>query len=259
MKPGFVSTNVDTHTYIFANDALQQDGSGIPNSSWGHAGPDWEMDPVILNHPDPDCRPVADDFKRVPTVSLVLPFNDFFGSGGIYPSGESVEKNTSIEYLNPDGSVNDPNAIRGFQVEGTVQIVGGSSTGRWKSDKLSMRLKFDEDLRYPVFGDEATDRFDTLVLDNRLNNVWHYGGGSSPQAQRGRAQYTHDQFPGDIQNALGGYAPHGKHILLFINGIFFVRLFRIQTAPSLSQTTSHTQEEEDDDDYDDQDDSLCTQ
>lgn len=51
-------------------------------------------------------------------------------------------------------------------------IVGGSSSSsspnRWKMDKLSMRLKFRGEygpskLRYPVFGDRATDEFDTLV------------------------------------------------------------------------------------------------
>lgn len=188
VKTGFEPTNVDTHTYIFRSAVLQQSNLTVPEyANWGYAGPDYEMDPEIVNHPDPEVRPTAEDFLRVPTVSLTMKWDEIFGSGGIYIAGESVERATSIEYLNPESSLAEPNLKKGFQVNGTVQIVGGSSTGRWKSDKLSMRLKFSPDLRFSLFGDDRTDRFDTLVLDNRLNNSWHYNPGSSAgpsQAQR---------------------------------------------------------------------------
>ena len=56
-KPGLRPTNVDTHTYIFPADVLQQSDADVPpHASWGHAGPDWEMDPEVVNlpqdHPD---------------------------------------------------------------------------------------------------------------------------------------------------------------------------------------------------------------
>jgi hypothetical protein len=110
-------------------------------------------------------------------------FDEMFGRGGIYIAGQSVEKEVSAEWLNPESNPQSPNEVDGFQTDGTIQIVGGSSPQRWKSDKLSMRLKFHKDLEYPVFGDDATDRFDTLVIDARLNNVWHYGGGVEPVGQ----------------------------------------------------------------------------
>ena len=67
-----------------------------------------------------------------------------------------------------------------------------------------MRVRFTEDegvseLEYPVFGPDATTAFDTLVVDARLNNVWHYGGGVEPTFQRNRAQYLRDQFAADLQ------------------------------------------------------------
>lgn len=221
-KPGFEPTNVDTHTYIFPAHVLQQDGAGLGGRNWGHSGREWDMDPEVVNHASLESRAVADDLMEIPTISLVLPFDDFFGVGGIYISGESVEKNCSIEYLNPDQSPANPNAAKGFQVGGTVQIVGGSSTGRWKSNKLSMRLKFDSDLRYPVFngtihGDDATRRFDTLVIDARLNNVWTHPS----SGQNILAQYTRDQFPANLQNAIGGPAPHGRPVHVYIRGIYW--------------------------------------
>ena len=219
LKPGFQETNIDTHTYIFPADVLRQSNNSVPaHASWGHNGPDFAMDPEIVNHRNPEVRPTTTDFLRVPSISLVMDWNQMFGSNGIYIRGEGVDRPTSIEYINPDGDIEDPNSKRGFQVDGTVRIVGGSSTSRWKSDKLSMRLKFSPDLRYDFFGVGRTDRFDTLVLDHRLNNVWHYNRNSS---QPGRAQYTHDQYPADLHNLMGGLSPEGRYCLLYINGILW--------------------------------------
>ena len=225
MQAGFESTNVDTQTYIFPSQVLQQnDGFHAIGSSasWGHAGPDWEMDPSITEHTDPEVKPDPTDLLRIATVSLGLDFDEVFGRNGIYIAGQSVEKATSIEFLDPilepDNSVK---SMKTFQTDGTVQIVGGSSPNRWKSDKLSLRLKFNRDLQFPVFGRQAIDRFDTLVLDARLNNVWHYGGGVGADGQRNRAQYVRDQFTANLHSQLGGLSPHGRHVHLYLNGIYW--------------------------------------
>ncbi len=222
-KDDFAPTDVDTQTYVFPEHVLLQNGEGLGGAPWGHsasipggADADWAMDPAIVNHPDPETRALASDLLTLPTMSLSLNFDDMFGTGGIYIAGEGVEKPTSVELIYPDGS-------EGFQIDATVQIVGGSSTGRWKVDKLSMRLKFnnemgDGDLIFPLFGEDATDSFDTLVLDARLNNVWHYGNNSS---QRVRGQYVRDQFVADLQNATEGHAPHGQPMFLYINGLLW--------------------------------------
>jgi len=78
-----------------------------------------------------------DDLKAIPTVSLVMDWNDMFGSTGIYPAGEGVPRATSFEYFDPIGGVDG-------QVNASVEIQGGSSTGRWKTDKISMRVRFRE-------------------------------------------------------------------------------------------------------------------
>jgi hypothetical protein len=229
-KPGWLESDIETHTYIFLDKVIQQPTNppGFP-TNWGHTGNgDYEMDPEVVTA---YSSTIKDDLKSVPTLSLVMNVDDWFGSSqGIYIQGERSERAVSAELLFPDGS-------EGFQINCCVMIVGGSSVYRWKMDKLSMRLKFKgeygpTELRFPVFGDEASDEFDTLVVDARMNNIWAYGGGvllpynSRPwivgrPTQRDVAQYTRDQFVSDIQNATGGYGTHGRHVHLYLNGLYW--------------------------------------
>jgi hypothetical protein len=226
VKPGWMPGKTNTQTYIFLDDIIHQP-SNPPgfSTNWGHTGSgDYEMDPDVVN--DPRYRDtIKDDLKSVPTLSLVMNVDDWFGSGGqgIYIQGEKIERAVSAELIFPDKSP-------GFQINCGVMIVGGTSPDRWKMDKLSMRLKFQArygspKLEFPLFGQDATDHFDTLVVDARMNNSWAYGGGvgvSRPgMTQRDLAQYTRDQFVSDIQNATGGYAPHGRHVHLYLNGLYW--------------------------------------
>ena len=219
-KPGYVPTNVDTQTYLFPADIVRQPivPPGFPSTWNGHTA-DYAMDPEIVD--DPRWRThIEDDLQSVPTLSLVLDRDDFFdATQGIYPKGESVEKPVSAELILPDGQ-------DGFQIDASVQVVGGSSVNRWKTDKLSLRLKFTSEygppkLEFPVFGESAAQEFDTLVVDAHLNNVWSYGGSSSPTLQRQRAQYLRDQYVSDLHRQLGGHSPHGYNIHLYIDGLYW--------------------------------------
>lgn len=218
-RDDWTSTNVDTQTYLFLDQVIRQTGDGLPNT-WGHAGADYEMDPEIVDavaYRDV----IVDSLKSLPTVSLVTDIDNWFGTGGtgIYPQGQSSPRGVSVEMLFPESGDD-------VQADGSVEIQGGSSTNRWKSDKLSMQLKFkrqygDSKLEYPIYGPDATNEFDTLILDARLNQAWHYGGGVSPTSQRARAQYTRDQFVANLQRELGGEAPHGRWVHLYLNGIYW--------------------------------------
>ena len=223
---GGEASPIFTHTYIFLDDVLVQprNPQGFP-TNWGHTGlGDYEMDADVVD--DPLYRDtIKQDMKSVPSLSLVMAVDDWFeGNGrGIYVHGELDERPVSAELITTDGS-------EGFQIDCAVMIVGGTSTDRWKSDKLSMRLKFKTEygspnLDYPLFGEDAADKFDTIVLDARLNAAWSYGGGvgveGRPLTQRDIAQYTRDQFVADIQNDMGGYAPHGRHVHLYLNGLYW--------------------------------------
>jgi len=223
-RVGWKPTDMDAQTYVFLDDVIRQPASpsGWP-TNWGYTGSgDYEMDPEVVN----DARysdTIKDDLQAVPTLSLVTEPGTWFGNQGIYRRGELDERPASAELFFPDER-------KGFQINCAVMIVGGSSTSRWKMDKLSMRLKFQGQygrprLRFPVFGNEATDEFDTLVIDARMNNSWAYGGGvgvSRPgMGQRDLAQYTRDQFAADLHNAMGGYSPRGRHVHLYLNGLYW--------------------------------------
>jgi len=241
VKAGWKPTNVDAQTYIFLDDVISQPSNppGFP-TNWGHTGNgDYEMDPQVVSDPAYSAT-IKDDLKSAPTLSLAMPINSWFGAssdvteGGIYshPQWEDkyrqeAERAVSVEYF-------DPKTGQQFQINAGVRMAGGSSTNPWKMDKLSMRLKFTGrfgpgKLVFPIFGDQATDTFDTLVLDARMNNSWAYGGGVSvqgsrpygPVSQRTIAQYTREQFASDIHNALSGYSPHGRWVHLYLNGLYW--------------------------------------
>ena len=242
--PGWKSTNVDTHTYIFLDDVIKQATNpatgaqvappGYP-SSWGSVTGDYQVDPDVVGQNGRDrfnglyANTIIDDLKTAPTISLVMDIDDWFGSRGIYinQSQDGTERVASIEYI-------DPNANDEFQVNCAIAMQGGVSGGgtslnRWKSFKLSMRPRFKtltDDLKatggppklnFKLFADSPVDRHNTFVLDAVLNHSWlHPSSG-----QTDTALYVQDQYVADLHNAMGGYSPHGSYAHIYINGLYW--------------------------------------
>lgn len=251
-KSGYTPSNVDTQTYIFLEDVIHQSGAGLPshaNWGWTQTGGDWDMDPDVVNSPTYSSE-IKDDLKAIPTVSLVMPWNDWFGGAGvgIYPTASELERPVSMEFFTPDGSEN-------HQIDGGIEIQGGTSDDRWKTDKLSMRIKFKEiygDTKFdadlfndPQFNDNAANSFDTLILDAQINYTWPYGGGSAPTDQRSRAMFIQDQVMADLQNASGGLAPHGRMVHLYINGLYW-GLYDVHERPDDSFAKAYLGGDKDD-------------
>ena len=241
-KEGFEPTNVDTHTYLFLHDVIRQTGDGLP-VSWGElgnfdtapgnlpAGPykaDYAMDPDVVDDPR-YASSIVSDLRSIPSLLLTLHPEDLFstqpltvdGAGtvvetrGIYPIGKGFERACSAEFVLPEGTT-------GFQINCSVEVQGATSTDRWKTDKLSMRLKFKapygpRELSFPLFGDDATDSINTVILDATNQQAWTHPN----TAQQLRAQYVRDQFVGDLQNAAGGLAPHGRYAHVYLNGYYW--------------------------------------
>lgn len=247
-KTGLGSSNTDTQTYLFPAQVLTQSG---PLSSmnlaagdtfpWGTtggslrspAGPDWAVDPAVVNHATTLNRFSADDLKRLPILSVVTPWREAFGplstpgttvdERGFYVgtevgvAAEGADRFASLEYLNPDGSASDPNAAKGFQVDGNVHVFGGTSQQRWKAYKLSMRFKAEETVSHDLYGGAAANEQDLFILDARLNQTWLH-----PDAgQRTRGDYVRDHVMADLQQNMGGAAPHTKPVHLFLNGLYW--------------------------------------
>jgi len=188
-KPGYLPTNVDTHTYIFPADVVRQSA----------------MSTAITD--DPVWGPqVQDALSEIPTISLVTPHTI-----------SQTERETSIEMIFPDGSP-------GFQVDAGVEQYGGHSLNY---PKKSMRISFKRiygpgRLNFDVFdgapaGNGATDQFDQLLLRTGSHDTmfWIQPGTSA------RGTYLRNRWIWDRQLEMGQPAPHGRFVHVYINGEYW--------------------------------------
>ena len=236
IKENWLSSEVTTQTYLFleeivtqathATNGSQVTPSGYPNRWTGTDG-DYQVDPDIT---DPDglfgdvyAAGFIDDLRDIPSISVVAPIDDLFGSTGIYvnQSQDGTERAGSVELL-------DPNGLESFTLNcgvrmqgGASDVEGGTTLNRWKCKKLSLRLMFrgfyGGRLDHAVFGSDAADAFDTLVLDSRPQNSWLH----SDPIQRMRGEYVRDQVASNTQLALGSTACHGRPFHLYLNGLYW--------------------------------------
>jgi len=229
--PGFGPSNVDTMTYIFTADVIQQTDTvtlakGFP-ASWDGQAPDYGMDPDVIGPGDLFTNKygatIKNDLLSIPTISMVMPLDDLFGTAGIYShpnsSGPNWERACSVEYI-------DPNSSEEFHINCGVRIQGGAFRNFSLTDKKSFRLLFKSQygegkLRFPLFdhydggaSPDAVDEFDSLVLRMESNDGWQW-------APRADPQYARDQFNRDTGLLLGQNHPHGTRTHLYINGVYW--------------------------------------
>ena len=227
-KAGFKPTNVDTHTYIFLADVMQQPANpaGWP-TSWAGRPADYEMDPDVIGPANLFTNvyreAVTNAMLSIPTMSIVTETNHLFGPQGVYDnpqsSGVAWERPCSIEYFQPDGK-------REIQLNCGLRIHGGSSRSPnypkhnfrllFKREYGSTKLRFDLFKGQPSSGN-ATAEFDTIILRAGFNNSWtHWHWYQNP-----RAQYVRDQFVRDTQLDMGHPSPHGMYVHLYVNGMYW--------------------------------------
>jgi hypothetical protein len=211
-------TNVDTQTYIFADQVILQSGSGLP-ASWGSApAVDYEMDADIYDDPAYQDQ-IVSSLMSLPTVSLTMDVADLWGPSGIYSNtmqqGTAWERAASLELIYPDGTA-------GFQINAGVQIQGGASREVLKSPKHSFRVLFKEQwgpskLDFPLFGEDATDQFDAILLRAGFNNTWIHWD----PTQRLHGDYVRDSWANATQRAMGHVSKHDTFVHLYINGLYW--------------------------------------
>lgn len=194
-KSGYVSSPIQTNTYIFLDDVVEQDDMHSSVTEDDELGPQLKSALVAL-----------------PTISIVAQEDrDLISgsSGGGVPGRPQPEVVCSTEWLNPDGS-------EGFQIDCGISRFGGFFT---TFDKKSYRLYFRKvygsaSLKYPAFdGFEyevpPVDEFDSLSLRS----------GSHDMNQRGA--YMSNRFADDTLLDMGQLAPHGRFVHLYINGVYW--------------------------------------
>ena len=156
--------------------------------------------------------------RALPMLSLVLDPGDLWGPTGLYDhaweSGTAWERPLSLE-LYADGEEE-------FAINAGGRIYGGASRQPDRSPKKSIRVLFKSDygpgtLRYPLYEDAGPEQFDGLVLRVGYNHSWVHWD----PTQRSRAQLLRDPYARATQRALGGEAPRGRHVHLFLNGLYW--------------------------------------
>lgn len=226
-KPGWEPSNIDTQTYLFFRDIINQTGAGFP-TTWGSATADYAMDQRVVGV-SPYKNTITNDLMSLPVVCITVDPDQFFGPQGIYsnPSwtGVTSERQAAAEMFFPDGS------RKGFNINCGVRIAGGAS--RTMTPKKGVRLVFRDrygpkKLRYQFFDDCETDSFDAIQFRPIFNMSWVRTDNSGPLnnanadgAERTHAIYVRDQFTRESQLAMGSLSAHGRFVHLYINGLYW--------------------------------------
>ncbi|MEJ6560989.1 MAG: lamin tail domain-containing protein [Akkermansiaceae bacterium] len=218
-------TNVDTQSYIFLQDVITQPdlAPGYP-TIWQGKPADYGMDPEIVTDPAYSGE-IIEDFKMIPTLSVVTAVENLFGSTGVYDnselSGSEWERAVSAELVFPTTA-----GKEGFQIDCGIRVQGRTSRSRFypkHSFSLRFRKEYGEgELDYPLFdgvpfGENSTSSFDYLQLRARTQNAWTSTGAGEAIV----GQHLRDRFAADAQLALGGPGIHGRFVHLYLNGIYW--------------------------------------
>ncbi len=218
-KNGYIPSNVDTQTYIFLEDVINQPyyPEGFP-TSWGNNLVDYAMDSYVVY--DPNYYPtIKDDLKTIPSVCIGIDDDDFFGAeNGIYAnaseSGIEWERPTSIEWI-------DPVTNKTYQANAGLRVHGGvgrsSSVAKHSLRILAKSIYGPTKLEFPFFNDTEVDKFDSLVLRATWNYSWIGDSGGNTE----RAQYMRELYSHDTIRDMDRLQSFGRHVHLYINGLYW--------------------------------------
>ena len=238
-----------TNTYIFVADVFGQNSNSIINelkypSTWGYGKKsinsitclkqDADYDMTVDSCFDNITQRLYNGLLEIPTMSISLNKEHIFGAdSGIYifPLEESDTCYTFPEAIHSwerKASIEIFNDVQGldtfqFQVNAGLQM-SGASTRNLDFYKHSFKLKFRSEygaskLNYPLYGDDAADKFESL----QLRMVGHCTPHDWASSRREETQFHKDNWTRSIQRQLSGYgsSPNSKFFHLFINGIYW--------------------------------------
>ncbi|MHC4694158.1 MAG: LamG-like jellyroll fold domain-containing protein, partial [Planctomycetota bacterium] len=225
VKPGYLDSDVKTHTYIFVSDVITQSpngeapGPGWPTGTVNGQILNYGMDPDVVN--DPRYSNIIDDaLLAIPSFSLVTDLANMFDPAtGIWVNagqeGRAWERPVSVELIYPSGA-------DGFQIDAGMRIRGGYSVSG-NNPKHAFRLFFRSEygapygegkLRYPLFGDEGVDKFDNMDLRCSQNYSWAFSGDTANTMVR-------EVFSRDVQGMMGHPYTKSRYYHLYVNGHYW--------------------------------------
>jgi hypothetical protein len=225
-KPGWTSSKVKTHTYIFVADVLTQSPlgqvpAGFPASGVNGQVMDYGMDPNVVNHPTWGPQ-LADALTSIPSISLVTDSANLFDpSTGIYVNpgerpdgtgtGDDWERPVSIELLG---------VTSGFQENGGLRIRGNFSRDEGNA-KHGFKVVFKKEygpskLDFPLFGAGGPRKIDRFDLRTMQDNSW-----SNPFYGDANMHAVQDPFCRILMRDLGQPWTRGFFVHLYLNGQYW--------------------------------------
>jgi len=232
-QSGWLSTNVDTQTYIFVDQVAQQpaDPAGWPvdwnysSDAGGIVPSDYEMDSRVAGNTLPGYS-VQDALLDIPTVSIAMAPSDFLNDStepdtGIYSNPLSRwERPCSIEYIRPDG-------VPGFQHDVKIEVHGNASRRPARMQKHSLRITFTTEfggppkLDYPLFPGSPVDKFNKLVLRACFTDSWGLVSWGNTRYRPNDSQYVRDVWMKECIRDMGHPSSYGNFVHLYVNGLYF--------------------------------------
>jgi hypothetical protein len=250
------ASEVVTHTYIFLSQVRRQGNApkGFPkvfaaDDGYGPYPADYEMDPEIVDNPRYSGQ-INKALTSIPTMSITTDLSNLFKpTTGIYSNalekGDEWERHVSLELIDPAGG-------KGFTTNAGLRIHGQASRRPSNTPKKSMRIYFRSEygngkLKQDLFAARGekyapVGKFDHLILRNGGNRSYHYWD----RDQRRDADYVNDQWARDAFLDMGGIAPHGSYVHLYLNGVYW-GLYNLTERPDSKFFASYFGGDEDTD------------
>ena len=235
-------SDVRTHTFIFLDDVIHQDNSGVPQRQHSQDHVYWTEE-FDMNDVTQTEDEIKEALKDIPTISIVAAYDSLFGISGIL-RGQNLREGSGGK----SGDPNDPNwhelvecsvemiypenekfgQYKDWQENAGIKVQGGG--GRWDNGyydhKQSFTLEFKKrygagTLRNDIFKvapfnrTSSPKRFDKIILRAGHNKSW------GADWDRENSVYTRDQFGRDLQLLMSGWGSHGTFVHLYINGKYW--------------------------------------
>jgi hypothetical protein len=224
-KGGFRTSNVDTQTYLFLDDILNQPANppGYPlpwvQRNGGTIGGDYDMDQNVVGQIYSRGE-LKDSLQAIPTISIVTDIANLFDQQtGIQvnprDAGEASERRVSVEMI----GFKDANPV---QLDAGMRMNGNASRSPTRP-KHNFRLIFRNDygtgrLDYPLFGRDApTERFNAIILRGGNGNSWIHPSSSVNTY----AMYIRDQWFRDAHSAMGYPEALQGEVHVYFNGLYW--------------------------------------
>ena len=216
-KANFISTNIDTQTYIFPAQVATQ--SQARPAGWPNTDPNGQvlrfgMNPGVVNNAG--AAAIEQALRAIPSMSIVTPLENLVDpQTGIYVNagsrGRAWERPASLELVTPG---DEPD----FQIDCGVRVRGGFSRSN-ANPKHAFRFFFrgsygDSTLEFPLFGTEGVDEFNRIDLRTSQNYSWAFQ--NDPQNT-----FLREVLGRDLQRESGQPYTKSRYYHLYVNGQYW--------------------------------------